>query len=173
MATAPQSVASAGFENSGDAFLFLKTRRAGVIKGESQVPDHLDEIALRGWRWGVSASSAIGHSQRTSRRSYTALTVVKGIDLATTPLLSALATNDEVTEARLSMRRAGGEQELFFSIVLKQARISGVEHDVDSGGLTTETVTLNFVRVDVEYRPQNRTGLRGGSMTFSDDLSPE
>ena len=157
--------------DGADMFLYLKTKRAGVVKGESQTPDFLDQIVLRGWRWGVNASSAIGHTVATSRRSYSGLTVTKGIDLATTPLLSALATNDEVTEARLSMRRAGGEQDLFFTIALKGARVGAIDHEVGGDGQTTETVTLQFTKVEVEYRPQKTTGLRGVSMTFSDELS--
>lgn len=165
----PMTVAAAG--ETADVYLYVKTKRAGVVKGESQTPNHVDEIVLHGWRWGVSASSAIGHTVATSRRSYTGLTVHKRIDQATTPLLAALATNDEVTEARLSMRRAGGEQEIFFTIVLKGARVSAVEHDIDGTGQVKETVTLMFTKVEVEYRPQKTTGLRGGSMTFSDELT--
>ncbi len=152
--------------------LFLKTKRAGVVKGESQVDHHVDEITLHGWRWGLEAGSALGHSVITSRRSYTGLTIFKRIDLATTPLMSALATNDEVTEARLTMRRAGGDQEIFYTITLKGARVDSVVHDFDSGGQTNEVVTFMFTKVDIEYRPQKSSGLRGGSMTFNDELSP-
>lgn len=167
--TNPLTVSALG--DTADVFLYVKTKRAGVIKGESQAPAHLDEIVLRGWRWGVNASSAIGHVAATSRRSYTGLTVYKTIDMATTPLMAALATNDEVTEARLSMHRAGGEQELYFSIVLKGARVSGLEHETDATGTTTETVTMMFTKVEVEYRPQKTTGQRSGSFTFTDELS--
>lgn len=159
-------------DSGADAFLFLKTKRAGIVKGESPVPDHADEIQVQAWRWGVSASSAIGHQVATSRRSYTALTIQKSIDSATTALLAALATNDEVVEAKLSMRRAGGEQDTYFTILLKGARVSGLEHGFDSSGGTVETVTINFLKVEVEYRPQKSTGLRGGTMTFTDDLTP-
>lgn len=162
-----------GLPDSGaDAFLYLKTKRAGVLKGESTVPDHADEIQVQGWKWGVSSSSAIGHQSATSRRSYSALTIEKSIDSATTALLATLATNDEVVEAKLSMRRAGGEQETYFTILLKGARVTGLEHGFDAAGGTLETVTINFLKIEVEYRPQKTTGLRSGTMTFSDDLTP-
>ncbi len=164
--------AGANSGNGADVSLFVKTKRAGVVKGEGKSANHIDEIVLHGWRWGVEASSGLGHSVATSRRSYSGLTVYKRIDLATTPLLSALATNDEVTEARLTMRRAGGDQEVFFTITLKGARVSSVQHETDGDGQTNEVLTLMFTKVDVEYRPQKSTGLRAGSMTFSDELSP-
>ncbi len=164
----PSAAADPGV--GADVFLYLKTKRAGVVKGEGQSTNHLDEIVLSGWSWGVESSSALGHAAPTSRRSYTGLTVYKRIDLATTPLLSALATNDEVTEARLTMRRAGGDQEVFFVIVLKRARVASVRHEVGANGASSEVVTFRFSQVDVEYRPQKATGLRGGSMTFTDEL---
>lgn len=108
MASASSSGISTG-GSAADVFLHVQTKRAGKIKGEAISPGHVDDIAVTAWQWGLSASSALGHSQATARRSYTALTIHKQIDAATTPLMSALATNDEVKEARLTMRRAGGE----------------------------------------------------------------
>ena len=97
-------------QSSSDVFLHVQTRRAGKIKGESTLGGHEEDILLTSWNWGLSAASAIGSTQATGRRSYTALTVQKTIDQATTALMSALATNDPVKEARLTMRRAGGDQ---------------------------------------------------------------
>jgi type VI secretion system secreted protein Hcp len=157
--------------NSGvDLFLHVQTARAGKLKGEAASTGHVDDIELTGWQWGLNASSAIGSTQATGRRSYTALTVYKRIDAATTPLMSALATNDAVKEARLTMRRAGGAQEDFFIVTLKDARITSVQHVGEADGGTRETVAIAFAKVEVEYRPQKSTGGRGGSMTFTDEL---
>lgn len=155
-----------------DLYLYVKCKKAGVVIGESQSPGHKDEIILTGWNWGVSASSALGHTQATSRRSYTGLTVRKLIDSATTPLMNALIHNDEVVEARLATRRAGGEQEDYFVITLKHARVSSVQHDVNANGDAMESVTFMFTRVECEYRAQANTGLRSGSKTFQDDIAP-
>jgi len=156
--------------SSADLFLHVQTARAGKVKGEAANPGHVDDIELTGWQWGLSASSAIGSTQATGRRSYTALTVHKRIDAATTALMSALASNDAVKEARLTMRRAGGEQEDFFIITLKNARITSVQHVGEADGGTRESVSIAFTKVEVEYRPQTATGGRGGSMTFTDEL---
>jgi type VI secretion system secreted protein Hcp len=163
----PEAAASDG---GADYFLHLQAKRAGKVKGEASAPGHEDDIVCTGWGWGLSASSAIGDTRTTARRSYTALTVHKGVDSATTALMSALATNDEIKEAKLMLRRAGGEQEDFFTITLKGARITSVLHSADSAGNTQETVTIAFTEVEVEYRPQQKSGLRGGTMSFSDVL---
>ncbi|MEY4766047.1 MAG: hypothetical protein RI907_2720 [Pseudomonadota bacterium] len=153
-----------------DIFLHVQTRRAGKIKGEVATAGHADDIHVEGWHWGLQAGSALGDTQATSRRQYTALTVHKGIDQSTTALMSALATNDEVKEAKLTMRRAGGVQEDFFCITLKGARITSVQHDVNGDNNVREVLTLAFTEVEVEYRPQRSTGGRGGSTIFTDSL---
>ncbi len=154
-----------------DAFLHVTTKRAGKIKGESITPGHLLAIVVNGWHWGLASASAVHSGQATARRSYTALTVIKSIDAATTPLMSALATNDEVKEAVLVLRRPGGLQEVFFSITLRAARVSGLAHQFDKTGDAVETVTFTFTEVEVEYRPQLASGIRAGSTTFNDTIS--
>ena len=153
-----------------DTFLHVQTKRAGKVKGEVATPGHADDISVAGWHWGLAAGSALGDTQATARRSYTALTVHKRVDAATTPLMSALATNDEVKEAKLTMRRAGGVQEDFFLITLKGARITSLQHDAGADGDVRETLTIAFTEVEVEYRPQRSSGGRGGSTVFTDSL---
>lgn len=161
---------SAGGDGSADFFLHVQTKRAGKVKGEAVAKGHEDDIVVSGWHWGLKAGSALGDTQATARRSYTALTVHKHVDSATTPLMSALATNDEVKEARLALRRAGGDQDDFFVISLRGARVTSVEHHGGADGTLREIVTLAFTEVDVEYRVQRSSGLRGGSFMFSDTL---
>lgn len=159
--------------HASDIYLHVKTRRAGKIKGEASAPDHADDIVVSAWNWGLSAGSALGSGQATARRSYKHLGIVKGIDSASTGLMSALATNDEVKEARLAMRRAGDEQADYFSIVLGGARVSSVEIDVDAAGTPIERVQFSFTRVDVEYRRQEKSGQAGASSLFSDEVLPK
>lgn len=167
----PAQAPSHGNGTGADAFLHVQTKRAGKVKGEATEPGHADDIRLVGWQWGLTAGSALGSTQATSRRSYSALTVHKQIDSATTALMSALATNDEVKEAKLTIRRAGGEQEDFFIVKLEKARITSVQHTGEADGSTHETVTIAFTKVEVEYRPQKMTGGRGGSHVFNDELA--
>lgn len=157
---------------ASDIFLAVQTRRAGKIKGEAVSPGHEDEIVVQGWNWGVSASATAGGTQTTARRVYKGLTVVKAIDSSTTALMSALASNDEVKEAKLTMRKPGSEQIGFFFVTLKSARVASLEHATDAQGNTLETVTFLFAKVEVEYRPQSTTGGRGASFSFSDDITP-
>jgi type VI secretion system secreted protein Hcp len=174
-ASSAASSAAAGRAGAGaDMFLHVQTKRGGKIKGEATIAGHEDDILLTGWQWGLEARMAptINGIVRAGR-AYTALRVNKVIDRASTGLMSALATNDEVKEAVLSMRRAAGAQDDYFSIKLKKARIASVRHEGQADGSTQEQVTLTFTEVEVEYHPQQSTGLKAGSTTFNDEIHPE
>lgn len=169
MPTLPQAAVPAGAGRS-DIHLHVQTERAGRIKGESRDSAHADEIQVLGWNWALQASPGVGSTRQRARRNYTALSVLKKIDAATTPLMSALATNDRVTEARLTMRRAGGGATDYLTITLRKAHVEKVEHTVEADGDTLERVDFVFAEVEVDYRPQDAAGRAGGSFTFADEL---
>jgi type VI secretion system secreted protein Hcp len=156
-----------------DIFLHVQTKRAGKIKGEASATEHEDDIVVASWNWGLSAGSALGSGKATARRTYKHLTVFKGIDSASTSLMSALATNDEVKEARLAMRKAGDGQVDFFTIILGGARVSAIEIEVDDSGTPVERVEFAFTKVEVDYRRQEGSGQAGATSSFLDEVLPQ
>jgi type VI secretion system secreted protein Hcp len=161
---------TAGAEGGADIFLHVQTKRAGKVKGESVTEGHDGDIPVRGWQWGVDAGSAIGSTAATARRQYRELVVVKGVDSASTGLLAALATNDEVREATLTMRRAGGEALDYYRMTLRNARVVRIELEVDAGGRPLERVSFAYTAIDVEYQRQQASGQSAGAFSFSDDV---
>lgn len=163
----PAAPASHG---SIDVFLSVQSKRAGKLKGESGAKGHADEIVVHGWSWGVATSSALGSSQVTGRRTYKNLVVTKRIDSSSTALMSVLATNDEVKEAKLSMRKAGEGQRDFFTITLSQARVASLDLECGESGEAIERVTFAFNKVQVDYELQQASGQRGGGTSFQDEI---
>lgn len=153
-----------------DVFLSVQTKRAGKLKGESSAIDHKEEIVVHGWTWGLAASSALGSSQATGRRSYKNLVVTKRIDSASTSLMSVLATNDEVKEAKLSMRKAGEGQRDYFTIKLSNARVNSLDIECDENGDAVERISFTFTKVQVDYELQQASGQRGGGTSFQDEI---
>jgi type VI secretion system secreted protein Hcp len=158
--------------SGSDIFLHAQAKRAGKIKGEAVSEGHKDDISVLSWSWGVASSSSIGTSGTKARRSYKSLVVRKGIDCASTALLNALASNDELREATLTMRKAGEGQQDYFRLTLKGARVTSIDMDTDLNGNTLEVVSISFTEVDIEYRMQQGTGSRGGAYTFNDQILP-
>lgn len=164
------STLSRSADNSADSFLHLQTKRAGKIKGEATSAGHEDDIIVTGWHWGLTSHAALGGGNNKERRSYTALTIEKRIDRASTGLMSALVSNDEVKEAKLTLRRAGGKQEEYFTITVSDARVASLNHDTDADGYPREIISIVFTKIEAEYTPQLATGLRSGSTNFVDEI---
>lgn len=157
---------------AADVYLSVRAKRAGAVKGESKAASHVAEIVVAGFRFGLKSSSAIGSTQATARRQYDQLTVVKRLDSATTALMSALATNDEIKEAKLSLRKPGAGQDDFFTITLENARVTSLTVDCDERGNAVETVLLAFTKIEVAYRAQTPHGIAGATSTFDDEILP-
>jgi len=153
-----------------DAYLSVRTKRAGELKGEVSVKGHENAIEVNGFEFGVAASSAIGSGQATARRQYKHLVVTKRLDSSSTSLMSALATNDEIKELKLSLRKPGLGQEDFFTITLAAARVVGLDIDFSEGGDAVERASFAFTKIDVEYRVQGADGILGAASTFADEL---
>jgi len=153
-----------------DAYLSVRTKRAGELKGEVSAKGHENAIEVHGFQFGVAASSAIGSGQATAKRQYKHLVVTKRLDSSSTSLMSALATNDEIKELKLALRKPGEGQEDFFTITLAGARVVGVDLDFDASGETVERASFAFTKIDVEYRVQGANGILGAASTFTDEL---
>ena len=166
MVTSAKHAPAAG----ADAYLSVRTKRAGELKGEVSAKGHENSIDVHGFEFGVAASSAIGSGQATARRQYKHLVVTKRLDSSSTSLMSALATNDEIKELKLSLRKPGLGQEDFFTITLSGARVVGLDIDFDAGGETVERASFAFTKIDVEYRVQGASGILGAASTFTDEL---
>jgi len=161
---------AAGADCASDLFLHVQTKRAGKIQGECATDGHVHDIGLVTWGWGVSANTAIGSTARTARRMYKHLVVTKGIDTASTGLLSTLVSNDEVKEAKLTMRKAGGAALDYYTMTLSDARVIAVDVEVAADGRPVERVAFAFTRINVEYQLQDDTGSGTGSYTFDDEV---
>lgn len=158
-------------DGASDIFLHVEGR-GGAIRGEATTDGHVDDIALRGWRWGVGASSALGAGPATARRSHRHLVVTKDIDSASTPLFASLVTNADLREVVLTMRKAGGEALDYLRITLANARAVDFDIEADAAGRPQERVTFSFRRITVTYTPQQTAGSGAGSSEYEDEVLP-
>lgn len=156
-------------------FLKLTGARTGVVKGEAVEPDHETQIAVVDWGWGMTAPSAVGGGAQSGRVRYETLYFVKQADTASTALMSMMDTN-EIGNAVLTVRKAGGGTIDYYTVKLDKARI--VNFKVDSAtsndGIPclTERLEFSFQGIEIEYKAQSSTGQAEGGSTFSGDASP-
>jgi type VI secretion system secreted protein Hcp len=155
-------------------FLAITGARAGAIKGESRDETHADEIDVVSWSWGMVGKASLGGGAAAGKATIQELRIVKRVDSASTPLMSALRTNELITKAVLTLRKAGRSALEFFKITIEQGRVTSITLEAGDGRTSTpevfESVSFTFNKITVEYVPQGRDGLGRGSMLFQDEF---
>lgn len=152
-------------------FLKVKGAKHGDIVGESQDQKHKNEIEVLSWSWGMQGKSAIGGGVATGKATMRELHIVKNVDKASTALMSALRTNEQIKEGVLTLRKTGGSKLEYMKITINDGRVMSLDVQAgdDSGGSTLiEKVSFSFNKINVEYTPQGGDGQPQGSTTFED-----
>lgn len=147
--------------------------KIGTIKGESTDAKHKDEIDVLSWAWGVtqSGSMAYGGGGGAGKASFHDLTFTHDIDKATPLLLKACATGQHIPDATISVRKAGKAQQEYLVIKLNDVLVTSVAMSVSNDGPTTaENVSLQFAKVDLEYRTQKADGSLDAGLHFKYDI---
>jgi type VI secretion system secreted protein Hcp len=146
--------------------------KIGDIKGESLDAKHKDEIEILSFSWGVtnSGSAATGSGAGSGKATFQDLVVVHNIDKASPDLLRACATGTHLKEATITHRKAGKGQQEFLVVKMNDVIITGVTHGGATGQPYSETVSLAFAKVDLEYKPQKPDGSVDAAVVFKYDL---
>ena len=93
----------------------------------------------------------------TSRPSRTS-SIVHKIDKASPQLLRACAVGEHLKEATITFRKAGKGQQEFLIIKMNDVIITGVTHGASGGDDGAETVSLEFAKVDWQFKAQKQDG---------------
>ena len=144
------------------------------IKGEGTDVNHLNEIEVVSWSWGVSEAliSSGGGGIVGGKPKVGDFHVTKQLDKASPSLLRACLTAKHIKEIVLTQRRAGAGKLNFLTITLKDVLISSL-NDVDAGAVPrpTESVVFVFGKVIYEYVPQKANGLPDTPITLKWDVT--
>lgn len=146
--------------------------KIGDIKGESLDAKHKDEIEVLSFSWGVTngGTMATGSGAGTGKATFQDLLIVHNIDKASPDLLRACATGTHLKEATITHRKAGKGQLEFLTVKMNDVIITGVTHGGATGQPYSETVSLAFAKVDLEYKPQKPDGSLDAGIHFKYDL---
>ena len=146
--------------------------KLGEIKGESSDAKHKDEIEVLSFSWGVSStgSMATGGGGGTGKATFQDLAIVHRIDKASPMLMRACATGEHLKEATITHRKAGKGQQEFLIVKMNDIIITSVTHAGGGDQPSSESITLAFAKVDLEYRPQKPDGSLDAGIHFKYDL---
>ena len=143
--------------------------KIGDIKGESTDSKHKDEIEVLSFSWGVTNSAKI-KGGGAGKATFTDLSFLHGIDKASPNLLSACATGAHLKEATITHREAGKGQQEYLIIKMNDVIITGVALADSSVVAGSETVSMAFAKVDLEYKPQKADGSLDAGIHFKFDI---
>ena len=148
--------------------VFLKL---GDIKGESTDAKHAGEIDVLSWSWGVSqtGTAASGGGAGAGKVSFSDLNFTHNVDKASPLLMKACATGQHVKDATLVSRKAGKGQQEYLIIKMSDIVVTGVQPS-SAGEQPMESVSMQFAKIDLEYKPQKADGTLDAGIHFIYDI---
>ena len=146
--------------------------KIGDIKGESFDDKHKDEIEVLSFSWGVANSGNIsaGGGAGAGKATFQDLSFIHHIDKSSPMLMKACATGTHFKDAIITHRKAGKGQQEYMIFKLNDVIITGVTHGGGSGQPYSESISIAFAKVDLEYKPQKQDGSLDAGIHFKYDL---
>jgi type VI secretion system secreted protein Hcp len=138
------------------------------IDGESTDSKHKNEIDLESWSWGETQSGtfASGGGGGAGKVAMQDFHFVMRVNKSSPKLLLACATGDHIPSAILTCRKAGKEQQEYLKVTLADCLVSSFQTGGSGGSdiVPTDQVSLNFAKIEYEYKEQKADGTLGGAV---------
>jgi type VI secretion system secreted protein Hcp len=143
------------------------------IEGESPDAMHKNEIEVLSWSWGITQESNMhaGSGGGAGKATVHDLVFEHYLDRASPNLSKFCLTGYPITEALLTVRKAGGKPLEYLKIKMSEVIVSSVHPSGSSAEeRIRETIGLSFAKVTEEYVVQNAQGGSGGTVTATFDI---
>lgn len=144
------------------------------IEGESYDSKHKGEIDLQSWSWGATqagtmASGGGGGAGKVHMQDFHFTMLV---NKSTPKLILACASGQHIPKAVLTCRKAGTDQQEFFLFTFSDVLVSGYKTGGSDGSeiIPTEQISLNYTKMEVEYKEQKADGTLAGPVKAGWDL---
>jgi type VI secretion system secreted protein Hcp len=144
------------------------------VDGESTDDKHKGEIDIESFSWGVSQMGTGGHGGGggAGKASFQDLHFHTHINKSSPKLFLACATGEHFKKAVLTCRKAGKEQQEYLKITLSDVLVSSYQDGGGSGGvIPTDQFSLNFAKIEFEYKPQKADGTLDSAVKAGYDVA--
>jgi type VI secretion system secreted protein Hcp len=154
---------------AGDYFL-----RIDGVSGESTDSKHKGEIDVESWSWGESQSGSHGGGGGggAGKVEMQDFHFVMRFNKASPALILACASGEHLKSALLTCRKAGKGQQEFLTFAFDDILVSSFQTGAAeaSGVVPMDQVSLNFSKIQVEYKAQKKDGSLDNPITVGWDL---
>jgi len=143
------------------------------IEGESPDAVHKAEIDIQSYSFGATQTGTFsgmggGGAGKVSMQDFH---FVMTINKASPKLFLSCATGAHIPSALLTVRKAGGDQQEFLKVKFSDLLVSSYQTGANQGGeIPSEQISLNFSKIEWEYKEQKSDGTLGPSMKAGYDL---
>ena len=134
------------------------------IQGESRDDRHKDEIEIESFSWGETQSGtfAAGGGGGAGKVSAQDFHFTMPVNKASPALFLACAQGDHIKNAILTCRKAAREE--FMKVTMSDLLVSSFRIGGAGGLVPADQISLNFAKIEVEYKEQDATGKLVGSI---------
>ena len=152
-----------------DAFLKIEG-----IEGESGDSKHKGEIQIESFSWSESqtGTAAAGGGMGAGKVAMQDIHFTKKVDKASPKLMLACADGEHIKKATLTCRKAGKDQQEFMKWTFSDILVSSYSIGASTAGdhLPMEQLSMNYGKVELEYKEQKSDGTLGGTVKAGWDV---
>ena len=143
------------------------------IKGESLDAKHKDEIEIESFSWGATQPAAVASvGGGAGKVSFQDIHFTMRVNVASPNLMVACASGQHIKEATLTVRKAGRDQLEYYILKLSDTLVSSYQSGGSEGSnaLPVDQFSLNFAKIEFEYKSQKPDGTLGATVKGGWDL---
>lgn len=144
------------------------------IEGESQDAKHRGEIEIESWSFGEvqTGTAARGGGMGAGKVQMQDFNFVMKVNKASPKLFLACARGDHIKSAVLTCRKAGKDQQEYLKVTFSDILVSSFQTSgaASADMLPMDQISLNFAKIEFEYREQKADGTLGGAIKSWYDL---
>jgi type VI secretion system secreted protein Hcp len=144
------------------------------IKGESTDAKHKDEIEIESFSWGATqpGSFSTGGGGGAGKVAFQDIHFTSRVSVASPNLMVACASGQHIKIATLTVRKAGKDQQEYYIIKLSDNLVSSYQSGGSEGSnaLPVDQFSINFSKIEFEYKSQKPDGSLGAPVKGGWDL---
>lgn len=144
------------------------------IKGESQDKAHKGKIEIESFSWGATQTGTHsgGGGGGAGKVNMQDFHFVMKNNSASPHLFALCAKGDHIKKATLICRKAGGKQQEFLTVKFADLLVSSYQTggSAHGGEVPMDQISLNFSKIEIDYKEQKADGTLGASIKKGYDL---
>jgi type VI secretion system secreted protein Hcp len=147
------------------------------IQGESQDSKHKGEIEIESFSWGENQTGTASHGggMGAGRVQMQDFNFMMRVNKASPKLMLACAQGEHIKNAILTCRKAGKEQQEYLKVTFTDLLVSAYQTSGTGAAdvIPMDQISLNFTKVELEYKEQKPDGTLGGAIKAGYDLKQQ